>query len=99
MFKVQNNLSPLPVRQIFKFSNGPYDLRNKRIWETTRTQTVLYGTESIRYRGPNTWEMLPQNIKDSGTIEEFKAKIKLWKPTNCTCRLCRTFVPELGFIN
>ena len=99
MFKIKNNLSPIPVREIFNANECQYDLRNKRHWETTNTRTVLYGTETIRYRGPKTWDILPQIIKDSKTINEFKAKIKTWKPFDCTCRLCKTFVPELGFIN
>ena len=65
----------------------------------SRVRTVAYGTETIRYRGPKTWDMLPHIIKDSKTLSEFKAKIKLWQPKDCTCRLCKTFIPELGFIN
>ena len=98
MYKVKNNISPLPVREIFSENNNSYDLRNKRCWETAKTRTVLYGTETVRYRGPKTWDIVPQTIKDSKTLIEFKQKIKTWKPSECTCRLCKTFIPELGFI-
>ena len=99
MFKIKNNLSPPPVRDIFTESNNRYELRSNRCWETSNTRTTLYGTETIRYRGPKTWEMLPQDLKEAKTLPEFKRKISSWKPTNCTCRLCKTFIAELGFIN
>ena len=98
MFKIRNNLSPTPMNEIFKNCTNHYDLRNKRYWEVCRTRTVYYGTETIRYRGPKTWELLPLNIKESKTLCEFKNKIKNWIPQGCTCRLCKVFIPELGFL-
>ena len=62
-------------------------------------RNVHYGTETIRFQGPNTWDIIPVNIKESKTFKEYKVKIKLWKPTDCTCRLCKTFIPNLGFLN
>ena len=61
-------------------------------------RTVHYATETIRYRGPKTWAIIPTNIKESKTLKEFKAKIKLWKSTDCKCRLCRTFISYLDFL-
>ena len=99
MFKIKNNLSPIPMKEIFTEHINVHDLRSKRYWETSKVRTVHYGTETVRYRGTKTWELLPQSIKDSNTLKEFKANIKLWKPTDCACRLCKTFIPELGFID
>ena len=99
MYKVKNNLSPIPMKEIFNDCVNNYDLRSKRCWELCKVRTVYYGTETVRFRGPKTWDLLPQNIKDSITLSEFKSKIKSWKPIDCTCRLCRTFIPELGFID
>ena len=99
MFKIKNNLSPPLMKGIFKENTNTYDLRNKRCWEPTNVRTVHYGSETIRYRGPKTWDMVPQNIKDSVSLTEFKSKIKTWKPNDCACRLCKTFIPQLGFID
>ena len=99
MFKIKNRLSPTPVNEIFKDCINHYDLRKNRLWETCKVKSVYFGTETIRYRGPKTWDILPQNIKDSKTLTEFKIKIKNWSPNGCTCRLCKTFIPDLGFIN
>ena len=61
-------------------------------------KTVAYGTETIRYRGPKTWELLPSDIKNAQSLAGFKAKIKNWKPQGCTCRLCLEYVHHVGFI-
>ena len=99
MYKARNNLSPTPIQGIFNKHVNTHDLRNNRCWEIMKARTVHYGTETIRYRGPKTWEMLPLSIKGSKTITEFKAKVKLWEPIDCTCRLCKIYIANLGFIN
>ena len=40
-----------------------------------------------------------KDIKNANSLQEFKLKIKKWKPEGCTCRLCRTYISNLGFIN
>ena len=99
MYKIKNDLSPMPMKDIFKNYVNTHDLRNNRCWEISKVRTVHYGTETIRFRGSKTWDMVPQLIKESKNLLEFKSKIKSWKPIDCTCRLCKTFIPELGFIN
>ena len=99
MYKIKNKLSPLPMQDLFVDNANPYDLRAKRCWETTNIRTVSYGTETIRYRGPKTWDLVPSQIKEAKSLSEFKSKIIAWKPLECTCRLCKNFIPELGFIN
>ena len=99
MYKVKHNISPLPVRELFKSQGNSRKLRNNREWEVPEVRTVNNGTETIRYRGPKTWELLPNNIKESSSLAEFKRKIKDWKPQGCTCRLCKVFVFDIGFLN
>ena len=76
MYKVKNNLSPLPMQELFKDQPCRYDLRHNRSWQIPSVKTVAYGTETIRYRGPKTWELLPSDIKNAQSLPGFKAKIK-----------------------
>ena len=99
MYKVKHKMSPLPVQEIFKPKTNSYDLRNKIEWEKAKVRTVNNGTETIRFRGPETWELLPDDIKEASSLSEFKRKIKNWKPQGCTCRLCKVFVVNLGFLD
>ena len=87
------------MQKLFITQNLPHNLGNKRYWEVPRTRTLCYGTETIRYRGPQTWELLPRDIKEAKSLSEFETKIKDWKAENCTCRLCKTYVANLGCIN
>ena len=99
MYRVKHNLCPLPVQELFKNYENPYNLRNGRCWEIPNVRTVNYGCETIRYRGPKTWDLLPAEIKDASSLQEFKSIIKKWKPQGCTCTLCKDYVFNLGYIN
>ena len=98
MYKIKNAMSPQPVKELFNECANNYSLRNKRCWETSTARTSIYGTETIKFRGPKVWELLPLDLKETRTLESFRNKIKSWKP-DCDCRLCKTFIPHLGFIN
>ena len=59
---------------------------------------VYYGTETIFVLGPKLWTILPDEYKNSTSLKEFKTKIKNWVPLNCQCRLCKTYIENVGFI-
>ena len=99
IFKVKNNLSPSFMKSVFPDSLNPNNLRNGPEFKTSNIHTVANGTETITFRGPKTWSLVPENIKNSQSLSEFKAKIKLWKPEESTCRICKVYIANLGFIN
>ena len=99
MYKIKNNLSPSPISKIFHSNIQPYSLRSGSYWKNCKVRTTHYGTETIRYRGPITWELLPLSIKESKTLDEFKRKVKKWVPYDCPCRLCKTYIAGVGFID
>ena len=62
-------------------------------------QTQFYnGTESASYLGPKIWEQIPAEIKNKHYLDGFKKEIKKWKPIECPYRICKTLVPNLGFV-
>ena len=98
IYKTLNNLNPKIMKNIFTERDISYNLRKTKSFKTFNVKTVKYGTETLSFRGPKTWEMVPNVIKNSTSLMEFKSKIKTWTPTSCECRLCRTYIPNLGFI-
>ena len=98
MFKAKNNLSPNFMKSIFPTSKNPYNLRMDTHFEPNNIRTVSYGSETLYYRGPQIWTLIPNDIRNSTNLNEFKAKIKNWKPKGCLCRICKIFIPNLGFI-
>ena len=86
------------MKVIFPERNIPYNLRNPNPFLSRNINTVYNGTETISFRGPKTWSLVPLDIQNSKTLHEFKRKIKTWEPKGCTCRICREFVQHLGFV-
>ena len=95
IFKVLNGLSPKFMEEVFSVKRN-IKFCSKFIFNSRNIRTVLYGTETISYIGPKLWQMIPSDIRDSKTAQEFKRKIKKWKPDKCPCRLCKTYIKELG---
>ena len=60
--------------------------------------TVSYGTETISHLAPKIWEQVPDEIKNSNSLNTFKRKIKLWIPSSCPCRICKIYIQNLGFL-
>ena len=91
MYKVSNGLSPSIVSNIFTQKNcHPYNLRLNSQFSRPFVRSAFHGTESISCLGPVIWDILPN-------FSVFKNRIKKWKPGNCPCRLCKTYISRLGF--
>ena len=77
--------------------NGPI-LRNQIELEVPPVNTVYKGDDSLRHLGPLIWQIVPTNLKESSSLNAFKEGIKKWIPKQCPCRLCKEFVPGLGYL-
>ena len=49
MYKLQNNLSPKFMKEIFQEQIPTHSLRTEKIWESRNYRTVYWGTESLRF--------------------------------------------------
>ena len=92
MFKTKESINPPFMKEIFCEHIVTYNLRNINDFLLPRVGTTIYGSDTIRYRGQRLWLSLPHHIRNAQSINEFKKEI------NCTCRLCRTYIPQLGFL-
>ena len=98
IYKVIQGISPPLLNEVFVQRECNYDLRRNNFLERRRVKSMRYGTESISFLAPKIWENLPNEIKDSGTLHIFKAKIKKWVPVECSCSLCKISLLQVGFI-
>ena len=98
MYKAYNDISPYLVKSIFPAREIPYNLRSSNPFQSTNVHTVFNGTETISFRGPKIWILVPENIKQAKSLSEFKTKIRNWEPVGCTCRLCKTYIHNVGFL-
>ena len=98
MFKVKNKISPKIMDIIFPERNIPFNLRNPCHFYSSSIRTVQNGSDTISTQGPKIWSQIPDEIRNSKTLSQFKNKIKNWKPKGCTCRICKTWIQGVGFI-
>ena len=97
MFKVNMNLSPDLMNDIFLKRTNPYTLRRNDTFSIRQVSSVYHGNEFLSFLGPENWELVPSEIKQSGNLETFKKRIKKRIPL-CPCRLCQLCLPGVGFI-
>ena len=98
IYKIKNDLGPKIMKDTFHFIQKPYNLRNDPVLQRRRNRTVYFGTESISSLAPKIWEVIPSDIRSAKSLGIFKEKIKFWKTDKCPCRLCKTYIGNMGFI-
>ena len=83
------------LRITYKDTESTYsELLEKDCAVTIHTKNPqLLVTEMYKTR-----QILSQTIRNSESLAQFKANIKDWKGENYPCKLCRTFIPNLGFL-
>ena len=76
MYKTKNGLNPSFMQDIFCENTIHYNLRNNNEFTQPRVRSVSYGTESVRFKGPQLWQMLPPTIRNSESLCPVKNKDK-----------------------
>ena len=95
LYKTVNNLSPDLMKRVFPVNSNPrYPSQNTFL--TRNNKTVSWGIESLSNIGPLIWANIPKEMK-SFSLSIFKSKIRKWKPTHCPCRICKRYIPNLGY--
>ena len=99
VFKMKNGLVPPAMESILNKRFNTYNLRNFQKLSTERERTVWYGLETLSYRHPHIWSLLPQSLKEMNSLSQFKRKNKYWICRDCPCRLCKVYSQTLDFYN
>jgi len=101
LYKAKNKVGTEIMGQVFitKNDRNIRQLRSQNDFFIPQVNSVHFGHDSLRYFGPKLWEIIPNDVKDSLTIEEFKLRIKKWTPIECPCRLCKIYIGECGYVD
>ena len=86
------------MRKIFPVSINPYNTRGHPEFKSYNIRTVYNGGETIYYRGPKIWALVPNSIKESVSLSVFKRKISHWYPVGYTCRICKEYIHNIASI-
>ena len=98
MFKVYQNISAPIFSEIFQWRDKNYNLQIISDFAMPNVRSVFHGSKSLSQLGPKTWEIVPLELKELTSAVAFKKGIKEWMPENCSCRLCKKYVLNLGFL-
>ena len=99
IYKVKMVLSPPIMNDILTLDeNASYNLRSSVTVTRRNIRTNKFGFETISTIGAVLWQNLPNDIKNSDSLNIFKHRIKQWTPDNCSCKICRNFIKNLGYI-
>ena len=98
IFKSKTGVLPELMNAILHFVERPYNLRNDYALVRKRDHTVYHGSQSHSSLAPKLRVLLPNSIKNSAFLKEFKTKINTWAADRCPCRICKNCVWRVGFI-
>ena len=70
MYRVNNDLCPQYIKDLFELHNSSYNLRVKEFM-LPRFNTTSYGKHSMKYLGPQLWSKLNSNIRNAPSIDAF----------------------------
>ena len=98
IFKVKMNIGPEIMKEVFEIVEGSQALRNEPKLKSRKIHSVRYGIETASFVGARVWNSLPSDLKQCKSLELFKSKIKNWIPENCPCKLCKTYLQRIGYV-
>ena len=101
IYKVKNGLSLSRNHERgFCFQeNENYDLRSGTHLPNRIMHTAHFGSENLTNFVSKLGKLPPDKIKNASTLSVFKFRFKTRTTDTCLCRLCKTFVKDLGFIS
>ena len=101
MCKVVNGGSPEIMKEIFRIrEENEYNLRHQStFFKRPKVNSVYNDTETLSFLGSKIWELIPTEIKELVSLNNFKKAIKKWILVNSPCRLCKTYIHHVGFIS
>ena len=93
IYKIKNNMSTPIMLELFEKRNLNYNLRSHTDFSLHSVNTFAYGLKSLKYFAGKVWDIVPFEIRNATSIEEFSAKIKCFRPENCP-----RVVHQVGYI-
>ena len=73
-------MAPEILNEIFQNRTSSYNLRTNSSFAVRPVHSIYHGTESLSFLRPKIWELVPEDAKQSESLEIFKKKIKQWVP-------------------
>ena len=92
------NLGPETMKEVLEIVEGAHALRNELKLKSREIHSVRNDIEPASFVGARFWNSLPSDLKQCKYLELFKSKIKNWITENCPCKLCKTYLQRIGYM-
>ena len=89
IYKSTGTLNPRFMWSYFKHRKVPHNLRHGPVLFISPLSSTFYGTNSVHFLGSLIWNGLPNLVKSTRSISEFKNVIKKIRNIDCECMICR----------
>ena len=80
------------MTEVFEIKEPHYNFRSYASHLREKTSSLLITVFN------QIWNIVPQNIRESNSLNEFKSLIKFWRADTCPCRLCKNYIAQVDFI-
>ena len=88
IYKSIINANPAFMWPYFEFKDSHYNLRKGPSLVLPKAQTTYFGTNTSHFRGSLIWNNLPNIIKNSTSVLDFKKNIGKLGNIACGCQIC-----------
>ena len=78
------------MKNYFSIKEIPYSFRNGNALKIPSQRSTYYGINSIHFRACLLLNKVPNSLKKSQSLPEFKHKIKTKGKIDCSCTICRS---------
>ena len=98
IYKIKNNLNHPIMDFMFERRNDTYNLRNFQEFATKRKRTVKMDLETLNYKSPQLWSILPENLRQINLLVQFKESVGKWDCIDRPWRLCKLYLTNIGLL-
>ena len=98
-FKTLHGLNPTYMNDVFALQNHTYSLRSFSSLRREKVYSSRHGLKSLPHIAAQLWSRLPESVKAECSLQSFKSELSRLPSLHCDCRLCATYIPQLGFIS
>ena len=92
IFKIEKGFAPPIMGSILKGKN------NFQKFEAEGKRTVYFALETISYRSPQLWSLLPEHMRKLKSIDQFKRRVRQWVYNSLPYRMCKVYLQTVGFL-
>ena len=86
------------MKDFFAPKMSPYDPCNNNSFKRRRVNSVWHDNESDSHLRPKIWDLVPDEINETESLNALKFKFKRWFPEGCPCKICKVCLGQEGFI-